>query len=58
MFLTPTCSVAAGGAYRDGRGMGLNMFPSSASNVPVEVFELNSPSLVIGKVGLGRGRQV
>ena len=29
--------------------MGLNMFPSSASNVPVEVFELKSPSLVVAK---------
>jgi N-methylhydantoinase B len=34
---------------RSGDGMGLNMFPSSASNVPVEVFELNSPALVVRK---------
>ena len=25
------------------------MFPSSASNVPVEVFEVNSPTLIVGK---------
>jgi N-methylhydantoinase B/oxoprolinase/acetone carboxylase alpha subunit len=37
------------GATATGDGMGLNMFPSSASNVPVEVFELNSPSMVIAK---------
>ena len=29
--------------------MGLNMFPSSASNVPVEVFEVSSPALIVGK---------
>ena len=37
------------GATGAGDGMGLNMFPSSASNVPVEVFELNSPALVVAK---------
>ncbi|MCH7745365.1 MAG: hydantoinase B/oxoprolinase family protein [Chloroflexi bacterium] len=37
------------GATSAGDGMGLNMFPSSASNVPVEVFELNSPALVLSK---------
>ena len=45
-----------------GDGMGPNMFPSSASNVPVEVFELNSPALVRAKefvtdsAGAGRHR--
>jgi N-methylhydantoinase B/oxoprolinase/acetone carboxylase alpha subunit len=29
--------------------MGLNMFPSSASNVPVEVFEHHSPAMVLRK---------
>ena len=29
--------------------MGLNMFPSSASNVPVEVFEVSSPALIEAK---------
>lgn len=37
------------GATTAGDGMGLNMFPSSASNVPVEVFELNTPSLLVNK---------
>ena len=37
------------GATSAGDGMGQNMFPSSASNVPVEVFELNSPVLVVAK---------
>ena len=37
------------GATSAGDGMGLNMFPSSASNVPVEVFELKSPALVLAK---------
>jgi N-methylhydantoinase B/oxoprolinase/acetone carboxylase alpha subunit len=37
------------GATAAGDGMGVNMFPSSASNVPVEVFEVRSPSLVIAK---------
>ena len=37
------------GATSAGDGMGLNNFPSSASNVPVEVFELNSPALVVAK---------
>jgi N-methylhydantoinase B/oxoprolinase/acetone carboxylase alpha subunit len=37
------------GATSAGDGMGLNMFPSSASNVPVEVFELNSPAVVVTK---------
>ncbi len=37
------------GATSTGDGMGLNMFPSSASNVPVEVFELHSPALVVAK---------
>ncbi len=37
------------GATSRGDGMGLNMFPSSASNVPVEVFELHSPTLVTAK---------
>jgi N-methylhydantoinase B/oxoprolinase/acetone carboxylase alpha subunit len=37
------------GATSAGDGMGLNMFPSSASNVPVEVFELNSPAVVVSK---------
>ena len=37
------------GATSAGDGMGLNMFPSSASNVPVEVFELRSPALVLAK---------
>tara|TARA_B100001123_G_scaffold269139_1_gene299501 strand:+ start:1611 stop:3275 length:1665 start_codon:yes stop_codon:yes gene_type:complete len=50
------------GASSAGDGMGLNMFPSSASNVPVEVFELNSPALVLSKefiedsAGAGRYR--
>ena len=50
------------GATSSGDGMGLNMFPSSASNVPVEVFELNSPSVVLAKeyipdsAGAGRYR--
>ena len=30
-------------------GAGQNMFPSSASNVPIEVFELNSPVLINAK---------
>jgi N-methylhydantoinase B/oxoprolinase/acetone carboxylase alpha subunit len=37
------------GATSTGDGMGLNMFPSSASNVPVEVFELHSPAMVLSK---------
>ncbi|MFQ5989634.1 MAG: hydantoinase B/oxoprolinase family protein [Candidatus Methylomirabilales bacterium] len=37
------------GATSTGDGMGLNMFPSSASNIPVEVFELNTPALVVAK---------
>ena len=37
------------GATSRGDGMGLNMFPSSASNVPVEVFEVSSPALIVGK---------
>ncbi len=37
------------GATSRGDGMGLNMFPSSASNVPVEVFEVNSPALITAK---------
>ena len=37
------------GATSAGDGMGNNMFPSSASNVPVEVFELNSPALIVAK---------
>lgn len=37
------------GATSQADGMGLNMFPSSASNVPVEVFEVSSPSLIISK---------
>ena len=37
------------GATSAGDGMGINNFPSSASNVPVEVFELNSPALVVAK---------
>jgi N-methylhydantoinase B/oxoprolinase/acetone carboxylase alpha subunit len=37
------------GATSAGDGMGLNMFPSSASNVPVEVFEVNSPAVVLAK---------
>ena len=50
------------GATSSGDGMGLNMFPSSASNVPVEVLELNSPTLVVAKelmtdsAGAGRHR--
>jgi N-methylhydantoinase B/oxoprolinase/acetone carboxylase alpha subunit len=50
------------GATSSGDGMGLNMFPSSASNVPVEVFELHSPALVLAKefipdsAGAGRYR--
>ena len=50
------------GATSGGDGMGLNMFPSSASNVPVEVFEVSSPSLIISKelmadsAGAGRHR--
>ncbi len=50
------------GATSQGDGMGLNMFPSSASNVPVEVFEVNSPSLIVSKelmedsAGAGRHR--
>ncbi len=37
------------GATPVGDGMGQNMFPSSASNVPVEVFEVNSPAVVVAK---------
>ena len=37
------------GATSAGDGMGPNMFPSSASNVPIEVFELHSPALVVSK---------
>jgi N-methylhydantoinase B/oxoprolinase/acetone carboxylase alpha subunit len=37
------------GATSTGDGMGLNMFPSSASNVPVEVFEHHSPAMVLSK---------
>ena len=37
------------GATGGGDGAGQNMFPSSASNVPIEVFELNSPVLVTSK---------
>ena len=37
------------GATPAGDGMGQNMFPSSASNVPVEVFEVNSPAVVVAK---------
>jgi N-methylhydantoinase B/oxoprolinase/acetone carboxylase alpha subunit len=37
------------GATSTGDGMGLNMFPSSASNVPVEVFEHHSPAIVLSK---------
>ena len=37
------------GATSRSDGMGLNMFPSSASNVPVEVFEVSSPALIVGK---------
>ena len=37
------------GATGSGDGMGQNMFPSSASNVPVEVFEVNTPAIVIAK---------
>ncbi len=37
------------GATSTGDGMGQNMFPSSASNVPVEVFEVRSPALVRSK---------
>ena len=37
------------GATSQNDGMGLNMFPSSASNVPVEVFEVNSPALIEAK---------
>jgi len=50
------------GATSAGDGMGQNMFPSSASNVPVEVFEVNSPGLVLAKeyivdsVGAGKHR--
>ncbi len=50
------------GATSSGDGMGLNMFPSSASNVPVEVFEVSSPALIHGKeliadsAGAGRHR--
>ena len=50
------------GATSAGDGMGLNMFPSSASNVPVEVFELKSPAMVVAKefipdsAGAGRYR--
>jgi len=50
------------GATNQSDGMGLNMFPSSASNVPVEVFELNSPTLIFAKefiadsAGAGRHR--
>ncbi len=50
------------GATNQSDGMGLNMFPSSASNVPVEVFELNSPTLIVAKefiadsAGAGRHR--
>ena len=47
---TRTCSSgAARGARSTGDGMGQNMFPSSASNVPVEVFEVRSPALVRSK---------
>ena len=50
------------GATSQGDGMGQNMFASSASNVPVEVFELNSPTLIVAKelitdsAGAGRHR--
>ncbi len=37
------------GATSQNDGMGLNMFPSSASNVPVEVFEVSSPALIEAK---------
>lgn len=37
------------GATSIGDGMGQNMFPSSASNVPVEVFEVNSPAVIVAK---------
>ena len=37
------------GATGGADGAGQNMFPSSASNVPVEVFELNSPVLITAK---------
>ena len=37
------------GATSRGDGTGHNMFPSSASNVPIEVFELNSPVLINAK---------
>ena len=37
------------GATCGGDGTGHNMFPSSASNVPIEVFELNSPVLINAK---------
>ena len=37
------------GATSEGDGTGHNMFPSSASNVPIEVFELNSPVLINAK---------
>ena len=37
------------GATGAGDGAGQNMFPSSASNVPMEVFELNSPVLIATK---------
>ena len=37
------------GATSGGDGTGHNMFPSSASNVPIEVFELNSPVLINAK---------
>ena len=37
------------GATSGADGTGHNMFPSSASNVPIEVFELNSPVLINAK---------
>ena len=48
------------GATSGGDGTGHNMFPSSASNVPIEVFELNSPVLINAKEFIqnsaGRGK--
>ena len=48
------------GATSGGDGTGHNMFPSSASNVPIEVFELTSPVLINAKEFIqssaGRGK--
>ena len=49
VFNTHFFCGGARGATSGGDGTGHNMFPSSASNVPIEVFELNSPVLINAK---------